>query len=68
MEGKQMQMGYFHPIQTYYLGELTRQKQKPIEDDHILVWINYNELKGKMYLKMQNWALDQCADSFTLPQ
>ena len=63
-----MPMGYFHPIQTYYLSELTRQKQKPIEDDHILVWINHNELKGKMYLKMQNWALDQCADSFTLPQ
>ena len=53
-------MGYFHPIQTYYLGKLIEQKQKPVEDNHILVWINYSELKGKMYLKIQNWALDQC--------
>ena len=49
---KNQMMGYFHPIQTYYSGELLEQKQKPIEADHFLVWISYSELKGKMYLKM----------------
>ena len=63
MYEKNPKMGYFHPIQTYYLGEMIEQKQKPIEDDHLLVWISYSELKGKMYLKMQNWALDQCWES-----
>lgn len=63
MYEKNQVMGCFHPIQTYYLGELTEQKQKPAEADHILVWINYSELKGKMYLEIQNWALDQCWES-----
>ena len=63
MYEKHQMMGYFHPIQTYDSGELTMQNQKPIEEDHFLVWINYSELKGKMYLKMQNWALDQCWES-----
>lgn len=40
-----------------------KQNQKPTEDDHLLVRINYSELKGKMYLKMQNCALDQCWES-----
>lgn len=66
MYEKHPTMGYFHPIQTYYSGELIEQKQKPIENDHFLVWINYSELKGKMYLKIQNWALDQCLESMDI--
>lgn len=57
---KNPQIGYFHPIQTYYLGELVRQDQSPIEKDHKLVWINYENLKGKMHVDIQNWALEQC--------
>lgn len=60
MYEKNQKIGYFHPIQTYYLGELIEQKQKPTEDDHVLVWVNYKELKGKMYSQIQNWALNQC--------
>lgn len=56
-------IGYFHPIQTYYLGELLRQKQKPTEADHLLVWKDYTELKGKMYSAMQDWALTRCWES-----
>lgn len=52
-------LGYFHPIQTYYLGELTEKRQAPTEKDHTLVWLPYVELKGKMHLEMQNWALEQ---------
>ena len=55
-------IGFFHPIQVYYLGELTEKIKKPIEDDHIFKWINYEKLKGKMYLEMQNWALEQACD------
>ena len=51
-------IGYFHPIQTYYIGELLEKVQVPTESDHKLVWLRYNELKGKMYLDMQNWALE----------
>lgn len=58
--GKHPVMGYFHPIQTYYLGEFTEQKQLPAESDHKLVWMKYADLKGKMYVEMQNWALEQC--------
>lgn len=53
-------IGYFHPIQTYYVGELLDQESVPVEEDHEFVWVNYNELVDNMYLEMQNWALKQC--------
>lgn len=53
-------IGYFHPIQTYYLGELVEQKQIPTEPDHKLLWMDYYNLRGRMFLEMQNWALEQC--------
>ena len=56
-------IGYFHPIQTYYLGELIEQKQTPVESDHKLVWMNYSDLKGNMCIEMQNWDLEQCRNS-----
>ena len=52
-------MGYFHPIQTYYFGKLLDKKSTPTETDHILCWIEYTQLKGKMFVEMQNWALEQ---------
>lgn len=51
-------IGYFHPIQTYYFGKLLDKESIPTEIDHILCWIEYDQLKGKMYLEMQNWALE----------
>ena len=54
-------MGYFHPIQTYYDGELSDKVCPPTETDHVLCWMEYGQLKGKMYLEMQNWALEQSA-------
>lgn len=53
-------IGYFHPIQTYYTGELLKRIECPVEKDHSLMWIKYSELKGKMFSPMQNWALDVC--------
>lgn len=51
-------IGYFHPIQSYYLGRLLAKKQKPVEPDHELLWFSYEEIKGKLFSEMQNWALD----------
>lgn len=52
-------MGYFHPIQNYYYGELSEQKQEATELDHSLQWIDYDLIKGHMFLEMQNWALER---------
>ena len=52
-------IGYFHPIQTYYLGTLVEKQCLPVEKDHTLCFIEYEKLKGKMFSKMQNWALEQ---------
>lgn len=54
---------YFHPIQYYYLGEIMEQKQLPLEEDHCLIWVRYEELRGKLFVEMQNWALDVCWES-----
>lgn len=51
-------IGYFHPIQTYYIGQLLEKVAEPIEKDHVFCWVEYAQLKGKMALQMQNWALD----------
>ena len=53
-------IGYFHPMQTYYVGELLEQVSIPAEDDHEFVWMDFNDIKGNMYLEMQNWAIEQC--------
>ncbi|MBE5888892.1 MAG: NUDIX domain-containing protein [Lachnospiraceae bacterium] len=53
-------IGYFHPMQTYYVGELLDQVSVPVEEDHEFVWMDYNELVDNMYLEMQSWALEQC--------
>lgn len=53
-------IGYFHPIQIYYVGELLDQVSVSVEEDHEFVWVDYNELVDNMYLEMQSWALEQC--------
>ena len=56
----EISLGYFHPMQTYYVGELLDQVSVPVEEDHEFVWMDYNELVDNMYLEMQSWALEQC--------
>lgn len=53
-------LGYFHHIQDYYIGELKDKVSTPIEKDHILMWFNYDDIKGKMFAEIQNKALEQC--------
>ena len=52
-------IGYFHPIQTYYIGDLLEMVSVPTEKDHNFFWIDYDQLQGKMFAEMQNWALEQ---------
>ena len=53
-------IGHFHPKQYYYLGKLTMQTSNPIESGHYLKWISYENIRGNLFLEMQNWALEQC--------
>lgn len=50
-------LGPFHPIQTYYAGEILKQVQAPLEKDHTLLICSFRELDGKLFAEMQNWAL-----------
>lgn len=50
-------LGPFHPIQTYYAGEILKQVQSPLEKDHTLLFSSFQELNGKLFAEMQNWAL-----------
>lgn len=52
-------IGFFHPIQVYYSGKLLKKVKKPMELDHVFKWVKYEDIRGKMYLEMQNWALEQ---------
>ncbi len=49
--------GFFHPIQTYYRGELGEKISAPTESDHEFMWVRYGDIKGRMFLAMQDWAL-----------
>lgn len=53
-------IGHFHPIQTYYVGELLERISIPMEEDHVFEWVEYKELVDNMYLEMQSWAIKQC--------
>ena len=55
-------IGYFHPIQTYYVGEVISKVAEPVETDHEFIWVESDEIKEKMFVEMQNWALEQCIE------
>lgn len=55
-------IGFFHPVQTYYSGDLSEQFKIETEENHHLIWIDYNELKGNLFVEMQNWALNECVN------
>lgn len=52
-------IGYFHSIQTYYVGELLDKIKEPIEPDHVFKYVRFDDLRDKMYLEMQLWAIEQ---------
>lgn len=52
-------IGDYHPMQKYYLGQLLEKKQEPVETDHFMEWVKVEDLKGKMVIEMQSWALEE---------
>ncbi len=52
-------IGYFNPVQTYYIGKINNQIQLPTETDQEFLWLNIDEIKDKMYVEMQGWAIEQ---------
>ena len=59
------EIGYFHPIQYYYLGEIIDTVQPSVENDHYFQWIPYKDILGKMFSEMQNWAVEQALKGIT---
>lgn len=55
---------YFHPMQTYYRGGILEKVGEPTEEDHALCWVEYEVLKGRLFVEMQNWALEQARDLY----
>lgn len=49
---------FFHPVQSYYSGEISAPFTEPVEKDHSLVWESIDFLRGRMFSQMQNWAID----------
>lgn len=47
-------------IQTYYIEKTISKVCTPVEKEHNFLWTEYEEIKGKMFIEMQNWALEQC--------
>jgi len=47
-------------VKRYYLGELSAPVQTLPEPGHRLIWLAYEQLRGRLYLEMQNWALEKC--------
>ena len=54
----QTDIGYFHPVQNYYIGELTEKICEPVEPDHELIWIEPENAVSKMSIEMQKKALE----------
>jgi len=52
-------IGYFHPIQTYYVGKLLDKVKEPVEPDHVVKSVKFEDVENKMYLEMQRWAIEQ---------
>lgn len=52
-------IGYFHPIQYYYYGEILNKIKEPIEPDHKFEWITLDNIEDKMYVESQAWAVRQ---------
>lgn len=50
---------YMHSIGNFYLAELVGKVSEPIEEDHELVWLEFEEAYEKLLLEHQAWAIKQ---------
>lgn len=58
-------LGWFHPVQYYYMGELMRRVGVPVEPDHKLVWMPVQEAEGTLVPQCQRWAVSRVTGSRT---
>ncbi len=58
------ELGYFHPVQYYYYGELVEKIVEPVEIDHKLEWISIEDIETKMYIKAQGWAIKNFLENY----
>ena len=65
---KHDKIGYFHPIQTYYIGGIISKVSTSCDNDHNFVWIDLNQIRGKMFAEMQNWAIEECLKRLDIKQ
>ena len=54
--------GPFHPIQSYYVGTISKQLAPPQESDIQFLWLPLEEVRGNFYSVMQNRALEALID------
>ena len=47
-------IGYFHPIQFYYSGELLQRMQKPTEADRVFRWIGKAQFLKKSAIRFSH--------------
>lgn len=52
-------IGYYHPIQHYYVGTLGEKIAKPTEKGERFYFLPWNEAKKVMKLDSQIWAVEQ---------
>ncbi len=50
-------LGFFHPIQFYYTGRIGKRIREPNESDHRIFWLPPEDVRGKLFPEMQNWAI-----------
>lgn len=56
---KHSTIGYFHPVQTYYMGELINKVSDSFECNQEFIWLQIEDAKKEMYSEMQSWAIEQ---------
>ncbi|MGI5894985.1 MAG: NUDIX domain-containing protein [Candidatus Merdivicinus sp.] len=49
----------FHGIGYFYYMEIGDIISEPTEPDHYLVWLTFDEIKEKLFLPHQIWAVEQ---------
>ena len=58
-------IGYFHPIQYYYCGEIIAKVKSFFEKDHNLEWILCDNIEGKFVVEQQEWAVEKHLSDIT---
>ena len=57
-------LGYFHPIQYYYQGEILDKIAEPKEMDHVFEWLPIEDVDSKMYVEQQIWAVKYYIENY----